>query len=176
MVEDFAAATVDDLAAVAAAGRAYRSHWDSFHAMPDRGATFAGALADIHALDYLDYEQLGHPPGGLGATALVWGNVLVAQAGLPWCRPAAGLDLWLGAEVCGVLRPVLWPFARLAEAKSRNSPQFDQFRTLLVHVIEELVGRLDLAAVTHARLRRLQAVLEVGEQAVGDAGADGGGG
>ncbi|WP_435009678.1 hypothetical protein P12x_000927 [Tundrisphaera lichenicola] len=166
-MESFAEATVDDLAEVAAAGQAYRLHWDSFRAMPERGATFAGSSADIAALDYLDYEQLGHPAGGLGAAALVWGNVLVAQAGLQWCRGVGG-DLWLGAEVMGVQRAVLWPLARLAEAKSRESPQFGQFVALLLYVIEELVSRLDLPTVTHARLRRLQAVLEVGEHAVAD--------
>jgi hypothetical protein len=157
-MEGFVAATSDDLAVVAAAGQAYRSHWDSFRAMPIRGETFDGAVADIGALDYLDYEQLGHPPGGLPTTALVWGNVLVSQAGLNWCRAADG-NLWLATDVQGVQQAVLWPLARVAEARSRGYPQFDKFRGLFLYVIEELIDRLDLSTATLALLRRLESVL-----------------
>ncbi|MGL4424392.1 MAG: hypothetical protein ACRCZF_27300 [Gemmataceae bacterium] len=164
-VIEFTEATSDDHAAVAAAGQGYRQHWNSFRAMPDRGGTFEGAVADIAALDYLDYEQLGHPGVGLAGAALVWGNVLAVQTGLRWLH-ASGDELWLGADLHDCCRGILWPYARLAEAKARHTPQFGQFYALTLQVIEEIIATCDLPAVIHARLRRLQAVLEVGPEAV----------
>lgn len=158
------AATKEDLATVAAAGDVYRRHWESFTSMPELGATFTGSPGDIGALDYLEYEQLGHPISGLKDTALVWGNVLVVQCGLQWLRSSTG-DFWIGVYN---KQGVLWPYSRLAEFIARDIPQFGKCVLLMTRVIEELLGLCIMPKPVHARLRRLQSVLEVGESFVED--------
>lgn len=126
--------------------------------MPDRGQTFGGSVGDIAALDYLDYEQLGHPDDDLELQALVWGNVLVVQGGLRWCR-ATGGDLWIGCEVLGLDKAVLWPYARVLEQRSRNYPQSDQMLGLTLRVIDELQDALDLPMEVDQKLHRLRETL-----------------
>ena len=78
---EFADATAGDLAEVAAAGAAFRRHWESFQNMQPTPA-FDGGLEDITALDFLDYEQLGTPDGGLRLAALAWGQRAGRAGGL----------------------------------------------------------------------------------------------
>ena len=168
-------ASAADREEVVAAGRACRRHWDSFDSMPDIGATFTGAVADIRALDYLDYEQLGHAGDDLRVAALVWANVLVTQSGLTWLRAADG-GFWIGevweAEKSGYdhdsIRPLLWPLARIAELKARASGQFEQFYALMETAVVEIIDASHDPTI-RARLRRLQAVIAEGEDAVAEA-------
>ncbi len=157
----FAAATDADLAEVRVAGEAFRRHWASFRNMTS-DPSFLGDVGDIAALDYLDYEQLGYPEGGLAVAALVWGNVLVARGGLHWVRASAG-GLWLSGGDGLSLAALVWPYARLAEFKARGCPQFGQYQALTLWLIGELIATASLPGATHAKLRRLQTALEVGE-------------
>lgn len=152
---EFADATAGDLAEVAAAGAAFRRHWESFQNMQPTPA-FVGGVEDITALDFLDYEQLGTPDGGLRLAALAWGNVLAVQAGLPWVRAVSG-DLWLGGGQGG--QAVLWPYARLVEYKVRKWPHDDHYLWLTHRVVEELIESDTLCFELEERLRGLQAAL-----------------
>ena len=64
-------ATLHELQAVRAALDDFRAHWASIS--PIFACPFEGTIADIDALDYLDYEGLRYPAP--------------ARSAPPWCGP-----------------------------------------------------------------------------------------
>jgi hypothetical protein len=155
---EFWRADAQDLAAIEQAAAEYRSFWSSFPSMPFP-APFNGGIEDIDALDYLDYEGLGGPPGGIEAAALTWGQVLAHQTGLQWVRCSIG-GLWLRAEdpACGAVS--LWPLARVAEIQSRSSPQFDKFEVLTERVLRECLEGFILDGEVSERMERFLAKIK----------------
>ncbi len=106
----------DDLAAVAAAATLYRDHWASIR--PPFPAVFDGSITDIEALDYMAYESVEPPGGGIEPAAMVCGEVLRLAAGLEWVISyrgdwfvASGEDAFHDIAIC--------PLARLHELECR---------------------------------------------------------
>src|SRR4051812_44789444 len=64
----------EDLEAVTAAARVYRDGWASIR--PPFPAAFDGSIVDVRALDYINYEGIDVPGGGIGPAAMVCGEVL----------------------------------------------------------------------------------------------------
>ena len=104
---EFEPATEDDLAEVERAADEFRSAWASRRSMPFP-APFDGGPGDVRALDYLDYESLAYPPGGVAAAAAVGGIreldetgsilVLGAEPDGPVYRPDLSKKLWLDKD------------------------------------------------------------------------------
>ena len=151
---EFWPATEDDLAEVERAAGEFRSLWASLRAMPF-AAPFDGGPGDIRALDYLDYESLAYPAGGVAAAALVWGRVLASGAGLAWARCNLG-GLWLRAEEPGGM-VVVWPLARVAEAQARSNPQDGKYAALTARVLAECLDGYYGAGAVSERMERLLA-------------------
>jgi|GEM_PF-2481999 len=105
------------LTAVKNACREFYTHWCSFSNTPFT-CEFAGALEDVDALDYLDYEGLHYPVSGLNGAALVWGHVLERQFGMSWSVGDNG-ELFLTHGEPGH-RIIIWPYARVLEAQGRG--------------------------------------------------------
>jgi len=120
----------------------FRAYWESFREMPSLGG-FSGALKDIHALDYLDYEGLGYPPSGLAGAALVWGNVLACQLEMAWVTDSDG-HLLLEHDVPGS-RITVWPYARVLEVQGRGLPQFGKYTWILEGVVRDCLEYGDLS-------------------------------
>ncbi|WZO97492.1 hypothetical protein EP7_004528 [Isosphaeraceae bacterium EP7] len=157
---EFTPATQDDLAGVDRAAAEFCALWESLRSMPWFGEPFGGGLGDIRALDYLDYEGIGYPPGGVSAAALVWGRVLARQTGLEWARCSLG-GLWLWSDVSnGGL--AVWPLARVGEAQARFFPQFGKYAALTERVLGECLEVYSGSGEIEGRLERLRADL-VGE-------------
>ncbi|AWM37561.1 hypothetical protein GobsT_44510 [Gemmata obscuriglobus] len=153
---EFSPGTDGDLADIERAADEFRSLWGSLRAMPFP-APFDGGLGDIRALDYLDYESLAYPPGGLPAAALVWGRVLARQSGLAWARCSVG-GLWLRAgEPGGQL--AVWPLARVAEAQARSNPQDGKYAMLIERVLAECLDGYYGVGEVSERLERLRVQL-----------------
>lgn len=102
----------DDLAAVAAAAKLYRDHWASIR--PPFPAAFDGSMADVRALDYLAYEGVDAPGGGIEPAAMVCGEVLRRAAGLEWTISYRGH--WFVASRDDAFHDIaICPLARLHE-------------------------------------------------------------
>jgi hypothetical protein len=128
----------------------FRAHWLSFQNMPF-DCLFAGAIEDIVALDFLNYEGLGYPPSCLEGAALIWGNVLATQLGMTWAT-WSGSELLLEHSEPGS-RVTIWPFARVLETHEQSHPQFGKFAWLLGRAIRDLLqdGNLSDEAEAWAR-------------------------
>jgi hypothetical protein len=104
--------SAEDLAAVAAAAKLYRDHWASIR--PPFPAAFDGSMADVRALDYMAYEGIDVPGGGIEPAAMVCGEVLRRAAGLEWVISYRG-D-WFVASSDDALHDIaICPLARLHE-------------------------------------------------------------
>jgi hypothetical protein len=102
----------DDLARVVAAQALYRTRWEAIR--PPFTAPFDGTIADVRALDYLAYEGIDLPGGGIEPAALICGEVLRRAAGLEWVVSYRGE--WFVASGEDALHEVtICPLARLHE-------------------------------------------------------------
>jgi hypothetical protein len=108
-----------ELAAVSAAAKAFRDKWESIR--PPFPAAFDGTITDVRAIDYMDYEGIDLPRGGLEASAMVCGEVLRRAAGLEWVISYRGdwlvvsrEEIWPAIAVC--------PLSRLHEQECGAAP------------------------------------------------------
>ncbi len=131
-------ATQHELQAVRAAVDEFRAHWASIR--PIFPCSFEGTIADIDALDYLDYEGLRYPGSGQAGAALVWGNVVASQLPFRW-----SFDDEIGGLILQSRERELtiWPFGRVYESQRSAETQFAKYRRLLEWVILQSLG-LDL--------------------------------
>jgi hypothetical protein len=109
------------LVAVTATLQSFRDRWVSIR--PPFHAAFDGTIADVHALDYMDYEGIGFPQTGIEGAAMVCGEVVRRAAGLEWVIGdrsdwfvASRAEEWPAIAIC--------PLARLHEIKCSGVPQF----------------------------------------------------
>lgn len=102
----------DELVVVAKAAKLYRDHWASIR--PPFIATFDGSMADVRALDYLDYEGINVPGAGIESAAMVCGEVLCRTLGLEWVISYRG-DWFVASEEESWPEIALCPLARLHE-------------------------------------------------------------
>jgi hypothetical protein len=102
----------EELAAVRAAADAFRARWESIR--PPFHAAFDGSLTDIHALDFMTYEGINLPPGGIESAALVCGEVLRRAADLEWVISYRG-DWFVASPELRDPNIAICPFARLHE-------------------------------------------------------------
>jgi hypothetical protein len=113
--------SAEESALIGAAGDAFRTYWESIG--PPFVAGFDGGVADVRALDYLDYEGLRYGPCTIEQAALVCGEALRRAAGLEWRISYRGE--WMvttreGAAVSFAFSPL----ARLHECECGAGPQF----------------------------------------------------
>jgi hypothetical protein len=125
----------------------YREHWRGFKNMPF-ACEFAGAIEDVDALDYLDYEGLGYPRSDIDGAALVWGNVLARRLGMNWCMSYHD-GLLLCHESPGN-RITTWPYARVLEVRERSLPQYGRYAWLLDGVMQDCLRFGDLSGEARA--------------------------
>jgi hypothetical protein len=105
-------ASPDDLKAVTAAAKLFRDCWASIR--PPFPAAFDGAMADVCALDYMNYESIDVPGGGIEPAALMCGEVLRRTVSLEWVISYRG-D-WFVASGAEALHDIaICPLARLHE-------------------------------------------------------------
>jgi hypothetical protein len=110
----------EDLGAVTAAANAFREMWASIRSpFP---AAFDGTMADIRALDYMDYEGIDFPRGGIEAAALVCGEVLRRAAGLEWVVSYRG-DWFVASPEGREPAIAICPLARLHEIECGGRPR-----------------------------------------------------
>jgi hypothetical protein len=128
-------ATQHELQAVRAAVDEFRAHWVSMR--PIFPCSFEGTIADIDALDYLDYEGLSYPGSGQAGAALVWGNVVASQLPFRWSFDDEMGGLVLQSQKRGL---TIWPFGRVYESQRSAETQFDKYRRLLEWVILQSLG------------------------------------
>jgi hypothetical protein len=102
----------DELEVVAVALKVYRDRWASL-ARPPFPAAFDGSMDDVDALDYMNYEGIDVPGGGLEPAAVVCGEVLRRAAGLEWVISYRG-D-WFVASDEPLREITICPLARLHE-------------------------------------------------------------
>ena len=105
-------------------------HWASIS--PIFACPFEGTIADIDALDYLDYEGLRYPGSGQVGAALVWANVVASQLPFRWSFDDEIGGLVLQSQKRGL---TIWPFGRVYESQRHAETQFDKYRRLLEWVI-----------------------------------------
>ncbi len=112
-------ASPEDLACVPAAAKAYRDKWASIR--PPFPAEFDGTVADAHALDYMQYEGIGFPQGGVETAAMVCGEVLRRAAGLEWVISYRG-DWFVASREEDWPAIAICPLARLHEIECGGVP------------------------------------------------------
>ena len=143
---------------VGQAQQALRGLWDSTPNL-NRPGLFDGGLADLSCLDYLDYEGISY--AGLGASqyvgeqvvALVFGEVLVRQAGFVWLVDEHGGDVHSYDEQNS--RFCVWPHARYREMARRNHPQFGRHSQLAAWVLHECLLTAALKDETEAKFNAI---------------------
>ena len=112
----------EELAAFTAPLQAFRERWSSIR--PPFPASFDGQLADVHALDYMNYEGIGFPQAGVEAPAMVCGEVIRRAAGLEWVISYRG-DWFVASREENVPSIAISPVARLHEIEcGAGAPQF----------------------------------------------------
>jgi hypothetical protein len=118
----------EEIASIEDTLRAFREAWASIR--PPFPAAFDGTLADVRALDYMDYEGIDFPQPGIESPALICGEVLRRAAGLEWVISYRGdwfvaspEDRWPAVAIC--------PLARLHEAECNGAPQFGKYLWLV---------------------------------------------
>jgi hypothetical protein len=89
---------------------------------PPFPATFDGTLTDIRALDYMNYEGIGFPQGGIEVAALVCGEVLRHAAGLEWVISYRG-DWFVASPEDREPTIAICPLARLHEIECGGGPR-----------------------------------------------------
>lgn len=108
-----------ELAVVKDAQTAFRERWESIR--PPFQATFNGAIEDVHALDYMDYEGIEFPAPGLELAALVCGEVVRRAAGLEWVITYRG-DWFIASQEECPASVAICPLARLHELACAGAP------------------------------------------------------
>lgn len=105
-----------------------RGAWEAIR--PPFSTSFHGALSDLRALDYMDYEGLGIFPDRPEVVETVWGNVLAALLDLKWgqtgIRNATVLCLYAPPEFEYDFLCV--PAIEVAKVYASPSPQDDKMR------------------------------------------------
>ena len=117
-----------ELEAVQVAATAFRDKWASIK--PPFPAVFDGTIADVHALDYMEYEGIGFPQGGIEAAAIVCGEVIRKAASLKWVISYRG-DWFVASEGETYAAIAICPLARLHEIECGGAPQFGKYRWFL---------------------------------------------
>jgi hypothetical protein len=110
-----------ELAKVTAALQSFRERWASIR--PPFPAAFDGTIADVHALDYMNYEGINFPLAGIEGSALVCGEVVRRAAGLEWVISYRG-DWFIASPEESWPTVALCPLARLHEIECGGAPQF----------------------------------------------------
>jgi hypothetical protein len=110
----------EELGAVTAAANAFRERWASIR--PPFPAAFDGTLTDIRALDYMNYEGIDFPQGGIEPAALVCGEVLRRAAGLEWVISYRG-DWFVASPEDREPTIAICPLARLHEIECGGGPR-----------------------------------------------------
>src|SRR5262249_49428509 len=105
-------ASPDDLKSVEAAAELYRDRWASIRApFP---AAFDGSMADGCALEYMAYEGILLPGGGIEPASLVCGEVLRRALTLEWVISYRG-DWFVASREEAIHEIAICPIARLHE-------------------------------------------------------------
>jgi hypothetical protein len=165
-------ATQDERAIVASALADFRVYWASFPTL--WRCVFAGTVADLHALDYLDYEGLRYPESGIAGAALVWGNVLVTSGPFRWYFDESLGGLALCATRADPMLQVIWPYGRVYEIQCAGwPPRCEKYQRLTAEAVLECLtlGGFDERHETRLRdlirdtshsefLERIEAALE----------------
>ena len=125
-----------DLEAVSAAAKACRDKWASIK--PPFPAEFDGTIADAHALDYMQYENIRFPQGGVETAAMVCGEILRRTAGLEWFISYRG-DWFVASGGDGEAAIAICPLARLHEIECGRAPQFGRYLWFLERAFECLL-------------------------------------
>jgi hypothetical protein len=110
----------EDLRALTVATNAFRERWASIR--PPFPAAFDGTLTDVRALDYMNYEGIDFPQGGIEVAALVCGEVLRRAAGLEWVISYRG-DWFVAAPEDREPTIAICPLARLHEIECGGGPR-----------------------------------------------------
>ena len=110
-----------ELETVTATLQAFRERWASIR--PPFPAAFDGTIADVHALDYMDYEGIGFARAGIKGAGMVCGEVIRREAGLVWVISDRG-DWFIASHAEDWPAIAICPLARLHEIKCGGVPQF----------------------------------------------------
>ena len=113
--------STQEIEIVSATLRAFRERWAS--TQPPFPAEFDGTIADVHALDYIDYEGIGFPHAEIEGAAMVCGEVIRRAACLEWVISARG-DWFVASRAEDWPTIAICPLARLHEIKCSGVPQF----------------------------------------------------
>jgi len=148
---DLRIATDHDLQTLAAVADEYRGMWGSIGAPYE--CSFDGAIIDIDALDFVDYEAGYHPRDELGSS-LIWGNVLVSTGVLHWLINTSGQH-FVGS--IDYPRLLLWPYARVVEITHTIGPQSGKYRWLLQQAVMDCLSRGDFSLDENQKLVELLA-------------------
>ncbi len=108
-----------ELEAVSNAAKAFRDKWTSIR--PPFPAAFEGSVTDIKAIDYMEYEGIDFPQGGIEVAALVCGEVLRRAAGLEWVISWRG-DWFVASPEDRCHSVAICPLARLHEIECGGGP------------------------------------------------------
>ena len=112
----------EELAAFMAPLQAFRERWSSIR--PPFPASFDGGLEDVHALDYMNYENISFPHAGVEGPAMVCGEVIRRAAGLEWVISYRG-DWFVASREDSNPSVAISPVARLHEIEcGGGAPQF----------------------------------------------------
>jgi hypothetical protein len=110
-----------ELLLVTATLQALRERWASIRApFP---VAFDGTIADVRALDYMDYEGIDIPQAGIESSAMVCGEVIRRAAGLEWVISYRG-DWFVASHEEDWPAVAICPLARLHEIECGGVPQF----------------------------------------------------
>ena len=110
----------EELADFTAPLQAFREKWSSIK--PPFPASFDGQIADVLALDYMEYEGIALPKCTIKASAMVCGEVLRRAAGLEWVISYRGDWFVASQEQCEPALAIC-PLARLHELECGAAPQ-----------------------------------------------------
>lgn len=112
-----------ELAAVEQAQTAFRDRWESIS--PPFPAAFNGAIEDVNALDYMEYEGIDFPVPRLECSALVCGEVVRRAADLEWVVSYRG-DWFVASPDQSLASVAICPLARLHELECGGSPSSEK--------------------------------------------------
>jgi len=113
--------SAQDLVAVTATLQSFRERWASIRRpFP---AEFDGKIADVHALDYMEYEGIAFPGPGIEGSAMVCGEVIRRAADLEWVISYRG-DWFVASREESWRTIAICPLARMHEIECGGAPQF----------------------------------------------------
>jgi hypothetical protein len=156
----------EELAPLGDALRAFRERWASIR--PPFPATFDGTIADVRALDYMDYEGIDSPRPGIEAPAMICGEVIRRAAGLEWVISYRG-DWFIASPEESRPAIAVCPLARLHEIECGGGPRSGKhlwlvqraaFECLLLRGPEREAAIRELLDVGGEYLGRMEETLE----------------